>query len=136
MNQSPHLTCAKVLDTMRLSTYILTETPYSANLSLKKKFIKEYTPSPTPHLAGPWVQDHEAEAESQLVKCTRQLEDKKLYGGKLHNHAITQKQLDVLENDHVQALSEISFLTKEYESLRVLTMDQIKKLEEESSGII
>lgn len=118
MNQSPHLTCAKVLDTMRLSglTYILTETPYSANLSLKKKFIKEFTPSPTPHL----VQDHEAEAESKLVKCTRQLEDmKQLYGGEVDDQAITQKQLDVLYivEDHVRALSQISFLTKEHESL-------------------
>ena len=121
MNQSPHLTCAKVLDTMRLSglTYILTETPYSANLSLKKKFIKEYAP-PLPHIDRPLGQDHEAEAESKLVKCTRQLEDmKQLYGGEVDDQAITQKQLDVLYivEDHVRALSQISFLTKEHESL-------------------
>ena len=42
---------------------------------------------------------------------------KQLYGGEVDDHAITQKQLDVLVEDHVRALSQISFLTKEHESL-------------------
>ena len=44
---------------------------------------------------------------------------KQLYGGEVDDQAITQKQLDVLYivEDHVRALSQISFLTKEHESL-------------------
>ena len=58
---------------------------------------------------------------------------KQLYGGEVDDQAITQKQLDVLYivEDHVRALSQISFLTKEHESLHALTVDKTKKLEEE-----
>ena len=46
MHTIPHVTCSKVLDTVRLSglTYSLTETPYSAYLSIRKKFTKGFSP--------------------------------------------------------------------------------------------
>ena len=47
MHTIPNVTCSKVLDTVRLSglTYSLTETPYSAYLSIRKKFIKGFSPT-------------------------------------------------------------------------------------------
>ena len=44
---NPHVTCAKVLDTLKYSglTYTLNETPYSVYLTVRKKFTKEYSPS-------------------------------------------------------------------------------------------
>ena len=47
MHTIPHVTCSKVLDTVRLSglTYSLTETPYSAYLSIRKKFTKGFSPT-------------------------------------------------------------------------------------------
>ena len=47
MHTIPSVTCSKVLDTVRLSglTYSLTETPYSAYLSIRKKFIKGFSPT-------------------------------------------------------------------------------------------
>ena len=47
MHTIPHVTCSKVLDTVRLSglTYSLIETPYSAYLSIRKKFTKGFSPT-------------------------------------------------------------------------------------------
>ena len=44
---NPHVTCAKVLDTLKYSglTYTLNETPYSVYLTVRKKYTKEYSPS-------------------------------------------------------------------------------------------
>ena len=43
----PHATCAQILDALRKSglTYTLQETPYSVNVTIRKKFIKEYIPT-------------------------------------------------------------------------------------------
>ena len=43
MHTNPHLNCAKLLDNLRVSglTYILQETPFSAYLSVRKKFTRE-----------------------------------------------------------------------------------------------
>ena len=48
MLTSPHDTCAQIINTLRISglTYSLKETPYSVYLTLRKKFIKEYSPQP------------------------------------------------------------------------------------------
>ena len=59
-------------------------------------------PLPYPTLDRPLGQDHEAEADVLYIV-----------------------------EDHVRALSQISFLTKEHESLHALTVDKTKKLEEE-----
>jgi hypothetical protein len=47
MHTGPHITCSKVLDTVRLSglTYSLTETPYITYISIRKKFTKGYSPN-------------------------------------------------------------------------------------------
>ena len=47
MFTSPHDTCA-LINALRTSglTYSLKETPYSVYLTLRKKFIKEYSPQP------------------------------------------------------------------------------------------
>ena len=44
---NPHVTCVKVLDTLKYSglTYTLNETPYSVYVTVRKKYTKEYTPS-------------------------------------------------------------------------------------------
>ena len=48
MFQNPHLVCARVLDTLRVSglTYSLQETPFSATVVLQKKYIKNFYPDP------------------------------------------------------------------------------------------
>ena len=44
---NPHVSCAKVLDTLKYSglTYTLNETPYSVYLTVRKKYTKEYSPN-------------------------------------------------------------------------------------------
>jgi len=44
---NPHVTCVKVLDTLKYSglTYRLNETPYSVYVTVRKKYTKEYSPS-------------------------------------------------------------------------------------------
>ena len=53
MLSNPHDTCAQIINTLRTSglTYTLNETPYSVYLTLRKKFIKEFSPqlSTQPH---------------------------------------------------------------------------------------
>ena len=46
MSLNPHLVCARVLDTLRVSglTYSLQETPFSATVVLRKKYIKNFSP--------------------------------------------------------------------------------------------
>ena len=56
MLTNPHDTCAQIINTLRISglTYTLNETPYSVYLTLRKKFIKEYTPHPQPITDAPY----------------------------------------------------------------------------------
>ena len=44
---SPHVDCANILETLRSSglVYYLNETPYSAYITVRKKYIKEYSAS-------------------------------------------------------------------------------------------
>ena len=45
---NPHLVCARVLNTLRISclTYSLNETPFSCNIVLRKKYVKNFEPQP------------------------------------------------------------------------------------------
>ena len=45
MQANPHVTCAKLLDSLRSLglTYKLNEIPYSAYLKIRKKFTKDHT---------------------------------------------------------------------------------------------
>ena len=56
MLTNPHDTCAQIINTLRISglTYTLNETPYSVYLTLRKKFIKEYTPHSQPITDAPY----------------------------------------------------------------------------------
>ena len=48
MIKNPHLVCERVLNTLKVSglTYSLTETPFSCNIELRKKYVKNFVPQP------------------------------------------------------------------------------------------
>ena len=102
MTHRPHLLCAQVLDTLRESglTFNLSETPYSAYVTIRKKFIKEYSPSPqtltssvTPHQ----VDTHQLLQENKRLKEVLELEKTQ------HNH--TKLQLSLREGELIQAIN-------------------------------
>ena len=75
-----HVTCAKVLDTLKYSglTYKLNETPYSVYLTVRKKFTKEYSPS------------HHT-SEQDTVDCKDTLAP--LLQEEIANHNLTRQEL-------------------------------------------
>ena len=77
---NPHVTCAKVLDTLKYSglTYTLNETPYSVYLTVRKKYTKEYSPSQHFH-------------EHDTVDCKDTLA--KLLQEEIANHNLTRQEL-------------------------------------------
>ena len=48
MIKNPHLVCERVLNTLKVSglTYSLSETPFSCNIELRKKYVKNFIPQP------------------------------------------------------------------------------------------
>ena len=48
MIENPHQACERVLNTLKVSglTYGLTETPFSCNIELRKKYVKNFVPQP------------------------------------------------------------------------------------------
>ena len=48
MIKNPHLVCERVLNTLKVSglTYSLTETPFSCNIELRKKYVNNFVPQP------------------------------------------------------------------------------------------
>ena len=48
MIENPHRACERVLNTLKVSglTYGLTETPFSCNIELRKKYVKNFVPQP------------------------------------------------------------------------------------------
>ena len=77
---NPHVSCAKVLDTLKYSglTYTLNETPYSVYLTVRKKYTKEY--SPTQHIN-----------EHDTVDCKDTLAQ--LLQEEIANHNLTRQEL-------------------------------------------
>ena len=88
MFTNPHDTCAQIINTLRTSglTYSLKETPYSVYLTLRKKFIKEYTPQPLTQLHRAQV-DKASEYENTISKLQEALENE------LAQHNVTKHEL-------------------------------------------
>ena len=101
MRPRPHLLCAQVLDTLRESglTFNLSETPYSAYITIRKKFIKEYSPSPQPLTSS--VSSHQADTHQLLQENSRLKEMLELEKTQ-HNH--TKLQLSLREGELIQAI--------------------------------
>ena len=117
MHTSPQLHCANVLDTLRVSglIYTLKETPYSAYLTLRKRFTKEFLSSTdlshthaptlvhTPAHAPPHAPAHTSSHTPpqlephhiQLLQTNTYL--KQALELELANHANTKYQLSVRE---------------------------------------
>ena len=117
MLTNPHDTCAQIINTLRISglTYTLNETPYSVYLTLRKKFIKEYTPQPftTPHNS----QKHHY--ESKIVKARE------------HEEKIAQLQ-EALENEidqHNSTKHQLSETEAEAEKLNYINNMNIEESE-------
>ena len=112
MHTIPHVTCSKVLDTVRLSglTYSLTETPYSAYLSIRKKFTKGFSPitsSGTVSLSSSSISD--SAGANKFSRDTPASETD------------TANQLSVKE-------AELSMLRKSYEKLVIESKNEHSKL--------
>ena len=77
---NPHITCAKVLDTLKYSglTYTLNETPYSVYVTVRKKYTKEYSPS-------------QHTSEHNKVDCKDTLAQ--LLQEEIANHNLTRQEL-------------------------------------------
>jgi hypothetical protein len=104
MHTSPHVTCSKVLDTVRLSglTYSLTETPYSAYLSIRKKFTKGFSSTTSSSTSS-----NTSSADTHKFSNDNQTQASEIETAN-HNH--TKYQLLVKE-------AELSKLSKQYEKL-------------------
>ena len=103
MTPRPHLLCAQVLDTLRESglTFNLSETPYSAYVTIRKKFIKEYLPSPQP-LTSSVTTSHQVDT-NQLLQENRRLKEMLKLEKTQHNH--TKLQLSLREGELIQAIN-------------------------------
>ena len=88
MFTNPQDTCAQIINTLRTSglTYSLKETPYSVYLTLRKKFIKEYSPQPLTQLHRAPV-DKTSEYENTISKLQEALENE------LAQHNVTKHEL-------------------------------------------
>jgi hypothetical protein len=104
MHTSPHVTCSKVLDTVRLSglTYSLTETPYSAYLSIRKKFTKGFSPTTSSSTSS-----NTFSADTNKFSNDNQTQASEI---EIANHNHTKYQLLVKE-------AELSKLSKQHEKL-------------------
>ena len=86
MIKNPHLICANVLDTLQVSglTYSLNETPFSCNIVLRKKYVKNFEPKPDFNVMNYEVNCTDFDASlcsfTFLVKTVRQA--LRSYGGK------------------------------------------------------
>ena len=101
MRPRPHLLCAQVLDTLRESglTFNLSETPYSAYITIRKKFIKEYSPSPQPLTSA--VSPHQVDSHQLLQENNRLKEVLEL---EKTQHSHTKLQLSLREGELIQAI--------------------------------
>ena len=100
MHTSPHITCARVLDTVRLSglTYSLTETPYGAYLCMRKKVTKRFSTTTSSSTSS---------ADTNKLSHDKQTPINEIESAN-HNH--TKYHLSVKE-------AKLSKLAKQYEKL-------------------
>ena len=101
MLTNPHTTCANILDTLRSSglTYTLNETPYSVYLTVRKKFIKEYTPTQsTQNLQATTEQNNNVVHMSKYEDVLAKLHDE------ISNHISTKHELSEREEDLSKAV--------------------------------
>ena len=98
-HNSAHNHCAKVLESLRTSGlhFTLRETPYSAYLTIRKKFIKEFTPSQN---TAPPVSDN-ITATAQFLHDYKDLKD--ALAREKDQHNLTKYQLSLKLKEHAQA---------------------------------
>ena len=104
MRSRPHHLCAQVLDTLRESglTFNLSETPYSAYITIRKKFIKEYSPSSSSQPLTSSVSSHQADT-NQLLQENSRLKEMLELEKTQHNH--TKLQLSLREGELIQSIN-------------------------------
>ena len=121
MHTSPHLTCARVLNTVRLSgiTYSLTETPFSAYLCMRKKFTKGFSPTTSSSTSSAdtnrlshYTHNPVSEIENAKHNHTKhQLSEKEAELSKLTKHY--EKLLNEAKIEHINLSSSITNLNQE-----------------------
>ena len=112
MHTSPHITCSKVLDTVRLSglTYSLTETPYSTYISIRKKFTKGFSPITPSSTSSLTSSSTSSVVDTNLFSNDNQTQASEI---EIANHNHTKNQLLVKEAELSKLTSSITKLTQE-----------------------
>ena len=98
---NPHTTCANILDTLRSSglTYTLNETPYSVYLTVRKKFIKEYT-----HTQSTQNSQATTEQNNNVVDMSKYEDVLAKLHDEISNHISTKHELSEREEDLSKAV--------------------------------
>ena len=104
MIKNPHLVCERVLNTLKVSglTYSLTETPFSCNIELGKKYVNNYIPQPDFN-----VMNYE-------VNCTATTTATKQESA-IKSEQDTVKELRAVRNRLLESENEISELSKSFQ---------------------
>ena len=112
MHTSPHITCSKVLDTVRLSglTYSLTETPYSTYISIRKKFTKGFSPITPSSTSSLTSSSTSSVVDTNLFSNDNQTQASEI---EIANHNHTKNQLLLKEAELSKLTSSITKLTQE-----------------------
>ena len=123
MMTNPHDTSAQIINTLRISglTYSLKETPYSVYLTLRKKFVKEYSPQPliqTHNAQEHPIEnkvDNTSEHENTIIKLREALKNE------LAQHDATKHELSQTETEAEKLVEHINSMnTKEASKLATI----------------
>ena len=136
MVTNPHDTCAQILNTLRISglTYTLNETPYSVYLTLRKKFLKEYTPQPlaTAHDAQKHSIDQKVDKTSDYQYTLSKLQE--ALTNEIINHNATKNELSNTETEAEKLVDYINDLNNKKEHQTSVIHELQTELAEEADG--
>ena len=130
MVSNPHDTCAQILNTLRISglTYTLNETPYSVYLTLRKKFLKEYTPQPSTrlHITQKHLNDQKVDKTSEYENTISKLQE--ALNNDIANHNATKNELSHTETDLENTVKEINYVVSQLADQVKLSQDKISRI--------
>ena len=121
MIKNPHLVCERVLNTLKISglTYSLSETPFSCNIVLRKKYVNNFVPQP----------DFNYE-----VNCTATTTATKQESA-IKSEQDTVKELRAVRNSLLESENENTNLREVLRQLKCSSLTREKSLITESSNL-
>ena len=136
MVSNPHDTCAQILNTLRISglTYTLNETPYSVYLTLRKKFLKEYSPQPSSqsHITQKHLNDQKVDKTSEYENTISKLQE--ALNNEISNPNATKNKLSHSETEAEKLVDHINNLHIREEHCTSMIHELQKELAEETDG--